>query len=161
MNNPAIVESMGVLDTILPMTVGLFSSCIVSPMIVIIIGVTMAAPSPLRLQKTSMIVQVGAKEHPNDAIVMVPIPANSKDLGLYLILNAARNGATSNPANDAAVTICPATPIVVLKVWAISSKMNPVRIPIGLTESCDTNSEGTRRLFSDSATIEYALFRLI
>ena len=66
---------------------------------------------------------------------MVDIPISNKVLGLYLILSAARNGATNSPAIDAAVTICPDTPIVVLKVWAISSNMNPVKIPIGLTES--------------------------
>ena len=76
------------------------------------------------------------------------IPVNRSVLVLYLMLNAARNGATSIPAIDAAVTICPAFPTVVLYVNAMSARMKPISIPMGLVDSCEMKSAGMSNLFS-------------
>lgn len=81
-------------------------------------------------------------------MVISVIPDSSRFLGGYLMLKAARNGAMSSPAKDAAVTICPAVPSVVLKVNAMSVRMNPINIPMGLVDSCDMNREGISSLFS-------------
>lgn len=71
------------------------------------------------------------------------IPVSSNFLGDCFMLRAARKGDIINPASDAAVTIWPALPTVVLNVSAISVNMKPIKIPIGLVESCDMNSDGT------------------
>ena len=47
--SPAIVESIGVLVIINPIVPDCLSSATFSPIIVIIMGVTIAAPNPLRL----------------------------------------------------------------------------------------------------------------
>ena len=64
------------------------------------------------------------------------------------MLSAARNGVIISPANDAKVTICPTVPRLVLNVIAISARINPIRIPIGLVDSWEMNNDGIRNLFS-------------
>lgn len=76
------------------------------------------------------------------------IPVIRRVLGLYFMLKAAINGDIISPASEATVIICPTIPIDVLKVKAMSVKMNPINIPTGLEESCDMNNEGKTSLFS-------------